>query len=146
LCNILSGAVYAHARQYTFRIIERWDEAAFHRCPGKGLEHFSHYYAQYESATFSRMLGRRIIPVPMEDQGLVVDEGIARASDLLVGEIWLFCKLQDDAKNLMRVSMSQLNFSARAHHCILKLYGSLRVWLLLKKFKLHISRRLCSVG
>lgn len=38
-----------------------------------------------------------------------------------VGEIGLFCKLQDEGQSLMRAAMTQLNLSARAYHRILKL-------------------------
>jgi len=42
-------------------------------------------------------------------------------ADMSVGEIRRFCKLQDEGQSLMRAAMSQLNFSARAYHRILKL-------------------------
>ena len=38
-----------------------------------------------------------------------------------VGEIRQYCKLQDEGQSLMWAAMTQLNFSARAYHCILKL-------------------------
>lgn len=38
-----------------------------------------------------------------------------------VGEIQQFCKLPEEAQSLMRAAMSQLNFSARVYHRILKL-------------------------
>jgi magnesium chelatase family protein len=38
-----------------------------------------------------------------------------------VGQIWQFCKLQDEGQSLMRSAMTQLNLSARAYHRILKL-------------------------
>jgi len=42
-------------------------------------------------------------------------------ADMRVGEIRLFCKLQDEGQSLMRAAMSQMNLSARAYHRILKL-------------------------
>ena len=42
-------------------------------------------------------------------------------SDMRVGEIRQFCKLQDEGQHLMRAAMTQLNLSARAYHRILKL-------------------------
>ena len=42
-------------------------------------------------------------------------------ADMRVGEIRQFCKLHDEGQSLMRAAMSQLNLSARAYHCILKL-------------------------
>lgn len=42
-------------------------------------------------------------------------------ADMGVGEIRQFCKLPEDAQNLIRSAMSQLNLSARAYHRILKL-------------------------
>ena len=49
-------------------------------------------------------------------------------ADIRVGEIWQFCKLQDEGgvlslskhQSLMRAAMSQLNLSARAYRRILK--------------------------
>jgi magnesium chelatase family protein len=37
------------------------------------------------------------------------------------GEIRQFCKLQNEGQRLMRSAMMQLNLSAWAYHCILKL-------------------------
>jgi len=42
-------------------------------------------------------------------------------ADMRVGEIWQFCKLQDEGQILMSATMSQLNLSVRAYHRILKL-------------------------
>ena len=42
-------------------------------------------------------------------------------ADIRVGEIWQFCKLQDEGQSLVRAAMTQLNLSARAYHRILKL-------------------------
>lgn len=42
-------------------------------------------------------------------------------ADMRVGEIWQFCKIQDEGQRLMRAAMTQLNLSARAYHRILKL-------------------------
>ena len=42
-------------------------------------------------------------------------------ADMRVGEIRQFCKLQEEGQRLMRAAMTQLNFSARAYHRILKL-------------------------
>ena len=42
-------------------------------------------------------------------------------ADMRVGEIRLYCKLQDEGQSLMRAAMTQLNLSARAYHRILKL-------------------------
>jgi magnesium chelatase family protein len=42
-------------------------------------------------------------------------------ADMRVGEIRQFCKLPEDGQSLMRADMSQLNLSAHAYHCILKL-------------------------
>ena len=42
-------------------------------------------------------------------------------ADMRVGEIRQFCRLQDEGQRLMRAAMTQLNLSARAYHCILKL-------------------------
>jgi magnesium chelatase family protein len=42
-------------------------------------------------------------------------------SDMRVGEIRQLCRLPDDGRSLMRAAMSQLNWSARAYHRILKL-------------------------
>ena len=42
-------------------------------------------------------------------------------ADMRVGEIRLFCRLQDEGQSLMRAAMTQLNLSARAYHRILKL-------------------------
>jgi magnesium chelatase family protein len=42
-------------------------------------------------------------------------------SDMRVGEIRQFCKLQEEGQSLIRAAMSQLNLSARAYHRILKL-------------------------
>jgi len=42
-------------------------------------------------------------------------------ADTRVGEIGLFCKLQDEGQSLMRATMSQMNSSARVYHHILKL-------------------------
>jgi magnesium chelatase family protein len=42
-------------------------------------------------------------------------------TDMRVGEIRQFCKLQDEGQSLIRAAMSQLNLSARAYHRILKL-------------------------
>jgi len=38
-----------------------------------------------------------------------------------MGEIRQYCKLPEESQSLMRAAMSQLNFSARAYHRILKL-------------------------
>jgi magnesium chelatase family protein len=46
---------------------------------------------------------------------------IQSAADMRVGEIRQFCKLQNEGQSLMRATMMQLNLSARAYHCILKL-------------------------
>jgi magnesium chelatase family protein len=43
------------------------------------------------------------------------------SSDMRVGEIRQFCKLQDEGQSLMRAAMSQMQLSARAYHRILKL-------------------------
>ena len=40
---------------------------------------------------------------------------------MCVLEIRQFCKLQDEGQSLMRAALTQLNLSARAYHCILKL-------------------------
>ncbi len=40
-------------------------------------------------------------------------------ADMRVGEIQLFCKLQDDSQSVMRAAMSQLNLSAQIYHRIL---------------------------
>ena len=40
---------------------------------------------------------------------------------MCVGEIRLFCKVQDEGQSLTRVAMTQINLSARAYHRILKL-------------------------
>jgi magnesium chelatase family protein len=42
-------------------------------------------------------------------------------ADMRVGEIWQFCKLQEEGQRLMRAAMSQMQLSARAYHRILKL-------------------------
>ena len=42
-------------------------------------------------------------------------------SDMCVGEIRQYCKLQDEGQSLIQAAMSQLNLSARAYHRILKL-------------------------
>ena len=42
-------------------------------------------------------------------------------TDMRVGEIRQFCKLQDESQSLMRAAISQLNLSALAYHHILKL-------------------------
>jgi magnesium chelatase family protein len=42
-------------------------------------------------------------------------------ADMWVGEIWQFCKLQDEGQSLMRAAMTQLNLLALAYHHILKL-------------------------
>jgi magnesium chelatase family protein len=42
-------------------------------------------------------------------------------SDMRVGEIRQFCKVEDEGQRLMRAAMTQLNLSARAYHRILKL-------------------------
>jgi magnesium chelatase family protein len=42
-------------------------------------------------------------------------------ADMRVGEIRLFCRLQEEGQSLMRAAMSQMNLSARAYHRILKL-------------------------
>ena len=42
-------------------------------------------------------------------------------TDMRVGEVRQFCKLQDEGQSLMRAAMSQLNLLARAYHRILKL-------------------------
>ena len=51
----------------------------------------------------------------------IESSNIVANADMRVGEIRQFCKLQDEGQHLMRVAMSQLNLSARAHHRILKL-------------------------
>jgi magnesium chelatase family protein len=38
-----------------------------------------------------------------------------------IGEVRQFFQLQAEDQSLMRAAMSQLNLSARAYHCILKL-------------------------
>ena len=42
-------------------------------------------------------------------------------SDMRVGEIRQFCKLQDEGQHLMRAAMRQRNWSARTYLTILKL-------------------------
>ena len=42
-------------------------------------------------------------------------------SDMGVGKIRQFCRLQDEGQSLMRAAMSQMNLSARDYHRILKL-------------------------
>jgi magnesium chelatase family protein len=42
-------------------------------------------------------------------------------ADMRIGEIRLFCKLDETSESLMRSAMSQLNLTARAYHRILKL-------------------------
>ena len=52
-------------------------------------------------------------------------------ADMRVGEIRKFCKIGDEGQRLMRAAMTQLNLSARAYHCILKLartIGDLAAW------------------
>lgn len=44
-----------------------------------------------------------------------------------LGEARPFCKLQDEGQSWMRAAMSQLNLSARAYHCILKLARTIAV-------------------
>ena len=44
-----------------------------------------------------------------------------RNTDIRVGEMRPFCRLQDERQSLMRVVMSQLNLSMEAHHSVLKL-------------------------
>jgi len=45
--------------------------------------------------------------------------------DMRVGEIRQFCKLQDESRSLMRMTMSQLNLLACAYHRILKIAGTI---------------------
>ncbi len=49
------------------------------------------------------------------------DSNLVANADMRVGEVRLFCQLQDEGKSLMRSAMTQLNLSARAYHRILKL-------------------------
>jgi magnesium chelatase family protein len=42
-------------------------------------------------------------------------------AEMRVGEIRLFCKLDDQGQSLMRSAMTQLNLSARGYHRVLKL-------------------------
>ena len=54
---------------------------------------------------------------------LFFDHGtdIACNADMRVGEVAQFCRLQGEGQSLMRAAMSQMQFSARAYHRILKL-------------------------
>jgi magnesium chelatase family protein len=54
-------------------------------------------------------------------QARFTNSDIVCNSDMRVGEIRLFCQLQDEGQSLMRAAMSQMNLSARAYHRILKL-------------------------
>ncbi len=42
-------------------------------------------------------------------------------ADMRVGEVWLFCKLDEAGESLIRAAMGQMNFSARGYHRVLKL-------------------------
>ncbi len=46
---------------------------------------------------------------------------IVSNADMRIGEIRKFCQLQAEGQSLMHSAMSQLQLSARAYHCILKL-------------------------
>ena len=51
----------------------------------------------------------------------MTDGGIGNIckTNIRVGEIRKFCKLQDEGQSLMRAAMTQLNLSASAYHHIL---------------------------
>jgi magnesium chelatase family protein len=57
------------------------------------------------------------------DEYKLTDGGLGNfcKANIRVGEIRQFCRLQDECQGLMRVTMTQLNLSARAYHRILKL-------------------------
>lgn len=49
------------------------------------------------------------------------DSNVACNTDMRIGEIRKFCKLDEQSENLMRAAMAQMNLSARAYHRLLKL-------------------------
>lgn len=51
----------------------------------------------------------------------IESSNIVCSADMSVGEIRQYCKLPENGQSLMRVTMTQLNLSARAYHRILKL-------------------------
>ncbi len=53
--------------------------------------------------------------------GLESKHPIYSNADMRVGEIRLFCKLDDQSQSLMRAAMTQLQLSARGYHRVLKL-------------------------
>jgi magnesium chelatase family protein len=51
----------------------------------------------------------------------IKSSNIIANTDMRVGEVRKFCRLDDQAQSLMRSAMTRLNLSARAYHRILKL-------------------------
>lgn len=66
-------------------------------------------------------------------------------ADMRIGEIRQFRKLPEDAQSLMRAAMSQLNFSARAYHRILKLAGTISDFQGVRISNPCIWQRRCSI-
>ena len=57
----------------------------------------------------------------VQSQRFVDISDIICNTDMRVGEIRQFCKLQDGNQSSIQAAMSQMNLSARAYRCILKL-------------------------
>lgn len=56
------------------------------------------------------------------------------------------CVLEDEARELLKLAMTELGLSARAYDKILKAQGRLRIWQDQKIFWRNIFQRRCSIG
>jgi len=58
--------------------------------------------------------------IQLETSYIFLASNIVANANMRVGEIWQFCKLQDEGQSLMRMVMSHLNLSGGACYRILK--------------------------
>jgi hypothetical protein len=71
-------------------------------------------------------------------------------SDMRVGEVRQFCKLDEAGENLIHAAMGQMSLSARGYHRVLtlarKMHNTMsRTWRDANRYRPRIQQRLCSI-